>query len=549
MANVNLTEVHLLNVPLENDYIHTLYFDTRLEQEVYFLSKKGHSDVTLSSFYNLTYQRKDGFIRIPAQYDNVLKYCNYVMYRNNAYSTRWFYAFITDIKYANDGRTDIFIETDVFQTWLFDYTVKPSFVEREHVDIDIAGLNTVPERLELGDYICNKHTKAGYSDETDLVIVVGATKDPDGNNVSGKLYNNIYSGINYYTFANNYDGAKDLQEWLSGYSEDGAAEAITCMFLAPERLTQLKDDHTTTGTNWVDIHYINYDDGLDTINSTVDITDKTLDGYTPVNKKLLTYPYRYLLVSNNAGCSVPMQYEEFKTTINNATSIVDPRFRIEGCLCPGGSIRMIPLNYKGIPRHDEEGINLGKFPCLNWTSDVYTNWLTQNGVNIGLSIAGNVASMGIGIAGALLAPATGGLSALAGISAGVSGVMGIANTLGEVYSHSLQPPQAQGNINSGDVVTASGNNDFHFYDMSIKEEYALIIDNYFSMFGYKVNRVKVPNSNHRENFWYTKTIDVNIDGAIPMNDLRKIKDCYNRGITFWKSNNFGNYSVSNLPTG
>ena len=108
------------------------------------------------------------------------------------------------------------------------------------------------------------------------------------------------------------------------------------------------------------------------------------------------------------------------------------------------------------------------------------------------------------------------------------------------------PPQTQGNINCGDVVTSANNNTSHYYHMSIKKEFAKIIDGYFNMFGYKVNVVKVPNKNHRSNYWFTKTIDVNITGSIPMNDMNKIKACYNNGITFWKNaSNIKNYSVSN----
>jgi hypothetical protein len=70
--------------------------------------------------------------------------------------------------------------------------------------------------------------------------------------------------------------------------------------------------------------------------------------------------------------------------------------------------------------------------------------------------------------------------------------------------------------------------------MSIKSEYAKIIDNYFDMFGYKVCRVKEPNTNHRAKYWYTKTIDANIDGGVPGKDLQKIKEAYNNGITFWR---------------
>lgn len=543
MAGNNVTEVRLMNVPLTKDYTHTFYFKDIETQTNYFIVESLDR-----RFTNLSYQRKDSFIRVPDHYDNLLE-CNYVMYRNKAIdddSGKWFYAFITDMKYIDEGRTDVYIETDVIQTWLFDYNIKDSFVEREHVDFDGIGEHTVPERVELGEYICNKHTKAGYCKETDLVIVVGVTKTPDGENVRGTLYNNIYSGVNYYTFENNMTGRTALENWLNDYPEDGAAEAITCMFLAPKKLANTENNGSeVTGSNMIDTQYINSGDSGLTINTEVDMTDKTLQGYTPKNNKLLTYPYRYLLVSNNAGCSVPFQFELFTKSENGITTGIDPRFKIEGALSPGCSIRMIPLNYKGDLRNDEEGINLGKYPCLNWTSDVYTNWLTQNGVNIALSAAGSLVSIAGGIG--LIATGAG---ALAGAGAIAGGILGIGNAVGEVYSHSMIPPQSQGNLNSGDVVTASGNNDFHFYDMSIKREYAVIIDQYFNMFGYKVNQVKKPSFAHRENYWYTKTIDINITGAIPATDLQKIKDCYNKGITFWSNPaNIGNYSVSNSCTG
>jgi hypothetical protein len=86
--------------------------------------------------------------------------------------------------------------------------------------------------------------------------------------------------------------------------------------------------------------------------------------------------------------------------------------------------------------------------------------------------------------------------------------------------------------------------------MSIKEEYARQIDGYFDMFGYKVNRVGLPKFGHRLNYWHTQTKAINIDGSIPMEDLQKIKLCYDTGITFWiNPANIGDYSVSNEITG
>ena len=146
MSNFNISEVRLLSVPLESDYKDTLYFTNTSNQESYFKGK------TIKEYHNFTYQRKDKTIFVPDHYDNIYM-CNYVMYKNSPYSNKWYYAFIKQLEYEDDECTKVIIETDVIQTWLFDYTIKPSFVEREHVSNDPIGLHTVPEGLETGDYV------------------------------------------------------------------------------------------------------------------------------------------------------------------------------------------------------------------------------------------------------------------------------------------------------------------------------------------------------------------------------------------------------------
>ena len=535
----NITKVYLLEVPLEKDYAHTLYFGSASDQQSYFQNR------IKKSYTDFSYQRKDSVIRVPEHIDDLIAAgCNYVMYQNAAYSNRWFYAFIEDMEYINDGRTDVKIRTDCMQTWMFDITVKPSFVEREHAASDEFGENTIEEGLELGEYICNLHSTSEYGGDG-LAIVLGVTKTPDKKNVQGTRYNNIYSGVRYYSFSpSNVDG---LNDFLAQYDEDGIGEAITCMFIAPSWLAPIRDDHIVAGSNLTYDYYINSEstevDGVTKI-----LTKEELDGYTPKNKKLLTFPFRYLLVSNNAGASVPFKYERFEKseTIGMGHYVrtkVKPCFVIEGVLNPGCSIRMVPLYYNGIYRNDEEGVNMGKFPALNWTSDVYTNWLTQNGVNIAIQLASGAGQI---VAGAAIAAGTGGLATAVGGGSIVGGVSQIAGTLGQIHQQSFAPPQAKGNLNSGDVVTATERNDFHFYDMTVTAERAKIIDEYFDMYGYKCHRVKIPEKAHRGTYWYTKTIDANIIGNIPQGDLQVIKDCYNRGITFWRNTtNFKNYSVAN----
>lgn len=267
----------------------------------------------------------------------------------------------------------------------------------------------------------------------------------------------------------------------------------------------------------------------------------SLNDYIPKNNKLLIFPYCCLNVSNNNGISNTFQYELFNEIEENPNQCV---FNIKGVPTIGGSIKCIPLNYKNSneENNEEEGIMAGKFPTLSWSADEFTNWLTQNAVNIGIGVASNLLTIVAGLG----MMATGG-GAVAGAGSVVSGGMGIASQLGQVYEHSLTPNSARGNTNGGDITSSSNTNTFYFYQMSIKREYAKIIDDFFSMYGYKVNSVKIPNITGRPNWNYVKTIDINIIGDIPQFDLSQIKLMFDSGVTFWHNPlTFLDYSQNNM---
>lgn len=87
----------------------------------------------------------------------------------------------------------------------------------------------------------------------------------------------------------------------------------------------------------------------------------------------------------------------------------------------------------------------------------------------------------------------------------------------------------------------------HFYVLvkTVRDEYATQISNYFKMFGYKVNKLEIPNLKSRENYNYIKTVDANIIGNIPANDLSAIKGIFDKGVTIWHTDSIGDYSLSN----
>lgn len=122
------TTLRLLKCPLTIDNKNQLTFINQTSQYNYFNSLP-HIEID-----NCTYQRKDNVIKYPGKFDDLIYY-NYVMYKNINHGNKWFYAFITNIEYVNENMTNVYITTDVWQTWQFDIIFKKSFVEREMIDV------------------------------------------------------------------------------------------------------------------------------------------------------------------------------------------------------------------------------------------------------------------------------------------------------------------------------------------------------------------------------------------------------------------------------
>lgn len=520
----NITKVYLMNTLLEKDYAHTMYFASESAQQSYFQNRI-QSAMTFTDF---SYQRKDNTIRIPKHIDSLYAAkVNYCMYQNAQYSNKWFYAFITDMKYINDEYTEVHIQTDCIQTWMFDITVKHSFVEREHASSDDIGEHTIEEGLELGDYVCNGIDKDSNLTSYKYVIMTTAwtttVNDDDDKPLAVNMGGIFYAGGAYIC-----DTMEQVVNIVQALSNNSKADAITAVYMVPGKIINNASGSLQFSGQNAPVTYTYSIDRPTNIN-----------GYQPKNKKLFTYPFVYLLGSNNAGSSNLYRYEYF----NRATGGEKCNFSISGIPVVGGSIKSCPTYYKGLTLNQEEGIMCGKFPTLSWSADMFTNWLTQNSVNIALGIGAGAVQV---VGGLATMAATAGAGAAIGGAGVVSGVQSIASTLAQVHTQSFTPNSARGNTNGGDINTANAANTFYYYAMSIKAESARIIDEYFSMFGYKCNRVKVPAKAHRRYYWYTKTIDANIVGGIPQDDLQTIKDCYNRGITFWNTETYyRNYNIDN----
>lgn len=557
------TDVYLLKVPLEINDNNQLTFSNATAQHNYFNS------LPKLEVHDFTYQRKDGVIRFAGEYDELINY-NYVMYRNDAFSNKWFYAYITNMEWKSPGCTDISIKTDVWQTWEFEVSFKPVLIDREHTNNDTVGLHTLPEGLELGEMVANGNTTnfggVGGIGMSDYCCVVEVSQI-ENNGESATLTSEWAEGSHDPTPAlgSTYRGTTPLVLGMIEneantpsaiteiYDIAGLGNAIVNVYMLPKSLVPLYhrinitahrgDETKTFGGAVVPASR----SGVIDMGTTSFTRPSTVNGYTPKNKKLLTYPFCFFNISNNAGTCLPYRYEDFSSNIS---------FKTEGTFGASGNVKTTPLSYKNVSSDNNAmdfSINAPKYPICSWKSDSYTNWLTQNAVNMDVAWKRELIGTGADIAqGSIRGFMAGGiLGGLAGAGLGtLTGGASLVSLAKDQHLAKTQanmtPDQAKGNMGASDFLWAKYRSPFTYMPMSIKAEYARCIDEFFSQFGYKCNRVKVPNITGRRNWNYVKTVGCYIDGDIPQGDMEELKVLFDRGITFWHNPaTFADYSQNN----
>ena len=525
------SECRLLNVSITNDYKNQYTFGSVQEQTNFFLSK-----ATSNHFTSLTFVR-DGIITVEGQIYNLYN-ANYLMFKNKGFKDKWFYAFITEIEYVDEDTSLIHYELDVFQTWYFDIIYKQSFIVREHVTDDSIGANTLEENLGYGDYIFYDVNHV-LQNLTDFIYVV-AVSEPypesptDNYHVTGNLYDGIYSGLKYYAGSN----INVLNQNLMQYCNMGKAEAIEFIFAVPRFCMPNFNDLSNGNVDrlqQVDPNSV----GARALRSYT-FNQSTIDGYTPKNNKLFCYPYNVIELTNNKG-----QTAEFKPELFSSFGTCN--FEIMSNMCGNVSVACFPSNYEKLQTDTDEGyfsadtgITLNNFPQCAWTSDFYKNWLAQNSygnnIQLGLGLGTGIANLGTGIATGNPIATTIGVSTIA---------QTIGNRLSQERKAQVTPNQAHGNSSNIDVLIAHGLLGFYINHKTIKREFAKIIDDYFSMYGYKVNKLGIPALRSRINWNYIETDNINITGDIPQDHLVKIKNMFDKGVTLWHNDNIGNYSRTN----
>ncbi len=527
MAFTPSSTIYLCGVPFDNTYKNQIYFANATEQNNYFTNrvKKTFTDY-LTVRKTLSNGQLQSSVKVSANIDDLYN-CNYMFYRNANHGTKIFYAFIKNLVYINEGTTEVIFETDVYQTWLFDVTIKDSYVVREHSKTDGKGDNVVPESFACQDYDYYQLPES-FTNIGRWGYLVASTEKVAGTASRGVEHSGIYQGI-YFYFLTQPNGVNDLLDKI----EEEAEDSILFIAVVPEFCVSAGDLESygaVEGSKNPASKIFEINGYLPVAFSSNGFT------YTPRNKKLWTAPYFKVYATNHAGEQAEYCVEDFTDSEN----IV---FKMYGDVSANPSLTLIPQDYKGIANNVDAGISISGFPQCSFNSDTFKLWLAKNQYSLGMSALTGVGEIVAGVASV----ATG-----AGVTVGagliVHGATGVINTINNTYQASREPNKTSAGAPKNNLLTAMGCNKFDIGYQMIKSHYAKTIDDYFTMYGYQTNKVKIPNVATRPYFNYVQTVDINIIGDIPCDDMNKLKEMYNSGVTLWKSTaTVGDYSIDNSP--
>ena len=525
---------------LSPNYENSLYFSTEAAKDTYF------SNIPrVAQAAQVSYTRAErGVIRVEIDISTLYR-AGYMRFQNTSFENKWIYAFITGIEYINNKCTQVRFEIDVLMTWMGTFQLGQCFIERQHTLHDYIGSNIADEGLDTGEYITEYRGNTGILSGGWAICLftsqsfTGSSQDPAPAPAQGGIYCGVYSGCQMFIYPNTEQGAANLNAELEGITKSAGSEAIACIMMLPYSYAAAAIVAGGTSAPF-------------TVDIPIPKPYSDIAGYVPKNKKLYTYPYKCLSVYNSEGNSVDYKYEYFNTLPDQQSTGVCT-FNMKTLISSNPLIALYPLNYKGQAVAYDEQIDMRHFTTCNYAIDTWKAYYAMKKSTIDYDKASTGIFGGVGIASGIISAvgsaATGNLQGVgSGINQIATSVDSVGRTMARHTDYQRMPNVSKGVANN-DLMTADQTKDFYFEEKCITKNYAMMIDDYFTMFGYAIKQVGTPNMHARPYFTYVKTSGCTVHGNLPSDDGAEIESIFDRGVRFWTNhNNIGNYSLNNAPT-
>jgi len=586
---LSYTKVKILSgVKWSNDYKHTRMFGSKEEQLSYF---NGKPIIYENSNHVFSMNKDKHIIAIGGGiYDKLLK-ANYLMFQNSEYADKWFYCFVTKIERVNSQVTNIHFELDLYQTWFKDFTFNPSFVVREHCQLwnedGSPVINTIDEGLNYGLEYDDVHIQHFVPNQGIKFLVIISTKslhDTDKGKAKA-TYNGLPQPLTYYVLPIMLNGepivfinskGEDFamaspEKFLSSvYKEEENQKAIVSIFITEsigcpftlqgggesplnisftekdQKISQARIGDATSNNDVLWVEDVNR-----YMTETYELGGKYENLPSYKESKLYMYPYTILTIDDFRGNRVDYKLEYiYDSKIN---------LNIKGSMGTSNKVSHSIQKYNdksNMTNHQDNQYgtidnNPNDIPVITDLLAAYLQGHKNSIAKQEQSIAFNGLMNGLGSIAGKGVPGTS-TSEYQDGGGIISGIQGQGNTILQLQQIEAKQKDI-GNIPP--QITKQGSNSAydmgHRYDgitlikKTLKPEYYKKLNDFFNMFGYKKNEVKVPFMNTRKNWNYVQTTSCNITGDFNHEDLQGIKSIFDSGITLWHTDEIGNYSLDN----
>lgn len=471
---------------------------------------------------------------------------------------------------------------------------EPSFpVEYEYADLHIESMKPRYVVLSANAYPRYNHLPgAGFNHNS-----ANGTRPLSGSVTGGyahHMYQNFMNACTYIIY-DLYDSVSMSRFWqdIRFFNTTGGAETLSDAFLIPADCVA----NTATDIIQLPIRYgeptdVDYEQYVYTLreNAPVAKNDKSITqylnfrSYIPKNNKMYIYPYYYIEFGDYSGRIEEYRYEFFTKAIlaPHTVHFIDSRVINGECI---GYIS--PKDYMGITSETPDADEVGTYYVkpftydygnkISWTYSTFENYMAQNQLSNTIAVLGGIASVAGGVAGGMLKQAEGVTNEIASASQKASNmlswgagnpthyggnrtmrvmneefrnlpVLGGLATLGATAANIDRmkhiPNESRGNI-AGNSKFQQGYGGYYYASKRLRPEFAKIIDDYMTMYGYEVDCIKVPEIFSRTGWNFVKCANSDNHGAVPAEFLKLFNDILNSGITFWHNWNIGDYSISN----
>lgn len=535
-----------------------LYFSTTAERDAYF---DAH---VIWTFNDMKFIREHRSVKVALNVET-LEAANYMRFRNNAYNGIWMYCSIDRVEYINPNTSYIYFSVDAWQTYFMNVDIRDCDIAREHLAPGSAyNANIIPESIDYGELRMRQAFPVSFEalgtpisyviiSTVDLINSGGTVDNPVIYGAVGSNVQGLPSAAGVFCVT---DGTSDIFSIFNALSDyPWISQSITAIYPYPSVL--LPDFTIVESAMGFRIGRVNGDSAK--------YTQTILSNWrsffpTYSQGKMYCYPYSMIEMVMPNGAT----FEIHPELLSGEHLTV----RLQGSVIPDAIVMCKLLQYNGGDDYRDVSYNTGiidGFPSFPVQNDQFTMAKAQASAindlvraqaeqNIrlqsGLSLVGILGGIGNGAASGGLLGAIGG-----GLSAGISAVENVVTS--DIHEQqNAEMARTRIGMMSGRVGTAGASGGgiasvslsynsnlyiiFRFWTM--QPEYREKVEQYFDAFGYKSNRIGVPNLNNRPRYNYVRCNSVNIYGNIPNEHLVTIRNMFLNGVTFWHDHdNVGTY--------